>query len=284
MSYAYIMQGSQVTVVIGTTPHTVSKSHPTYQQVIDAIKAADWERVKNIIDPVKVVLEYGAGNISIQGTKMFWKGAEFNNALASRMIQMLHEGFDIKPMVNFMENLMTNPSKRAVSELYRFLEKGNLPITPDGCFLAYKRVRADYLDVYSGTMDNSVGRVVEMERNQVDDDKDRTCSTGLHFCSREYLNHFGGERIVIVKINPRDVVSIPADYNDAKGRTCRYEVIDEIDKDKVDAALAKSVQETAAREASILSDADLENLAKLYAQAVAAKKSQVAEENKGDTE
>jgi hypothetical protein len=280
------MQGSQVTVVIGTTPHTVSKSHPTYQQVIDAIKAADWDRVKNIIDPVKVVLEYGAGNISIQGTKMFWKGAEFNNALASRMIQMLQEGFDIKPMVNFMENLMTNPSKRAVTELYRFLEKGNLPITPDGCFLAYKRVRADYLDVYSGTMDNSVGRVVEMERNQVDDDKDRTCSTGLHFCSREYLNHFGGERIVIVKINPRDVVSIPADYNDTKGRTCRYEVIDEIDKDKVDAALAKSVQETAAREASILSDAERVEVARLIQEVLNQRKAQAlaATETQTDSE
>jgi hypothetical protein len=33
---------------------------------------------------------------------------------------------------------------------------------------------------------------------------------------------------VIVKINPRDVVSIPSDYNDAKGRACRYEVIGEV--------------------------------------------------------
>ena len=43
-----------------------------------------------------------------------------------------------------------------------------------------------------------------------------------------YLNHFGGERTVIVKINPRDVVSIPTDYNEAKGRACRYEVIGEL--------------------------------------------------------
>jgi hypothetical protein len=33
---------------------------------------------------------------------------------------------------------------------------------------------------------------------------------------------------VIVKINPRDVVSIPTDYNNAKGRACRYEVIGEV--------------------------------------------------------
>jgi hypothetical protein len=94
--------------------------------------------------------------------------------------------------------------------------------------LAYKKVSEDYKDVYSGTFDNSVGKVCEMERNQVDDDKDRTCSVGLHFCSQEYLNHFGGERTMILKINPRDVVSIPSDYHNSKGRCSRYEVIGEL--------------------------------------------------------
>jgi hypothetical protein len=77
-------------------------------------------------------------------------------------------------------------------------------------------------------MDNSVGKIVEMERNSVDDNSSNTCSSGLHFCSQEYLSSFGGERTVIVKINPRDVVSIPNDYNNSKGRACRYEVIGEV--------------------------------------------------------
>jgi hypothetical protein len=69
-----------------------------------------------------------------------------------------------------------------------------------------------------------------MERNAVDDDQNRTCSSGLHFCSKDYLDHFGGSdsRTVILKINPADVVSIPADYNATKGRACRYEVIGEL--------------------------------------------------------
>jgi hypothetical protein len=230
MSYPYIVQGSNITVVIGNKPHTISKSHITFNKVLEAIKASDWDLVKNIIEPVKVVLNYGQGNVSVQGEKLFWKGKEMHNALTNRMITMLQDGFPIEPLVNFMENLMTNPSKRAVTELYGFLEKNSLPITPDGHFLAYKKVRQNYFDCHTGTMDNSVGKVVEMERNEVDDNKDQTCSTGLHFCSQEYLPHFGGgdSRVVIVKINPRDVVSIPSDYNNAKGRACRYEVIGEV--------------------------------------------------------
>ncbi|KAI9549450.1 hypothetical protein GHT06_001850 [Daphnia sinensis] len=88
-------------------------------------------------------------------------------------------------------------------------------------FLGIQKVRDNYMDCHTGTMDNSVGKIVEMDRNLVNDNKDQTCSAGLHFCSESYLNCFGGERIVIVKINPADVVSIPSDYNDAKGRACK---------------------------------------------------------------
>ena len=228
MSYPFIMQGNNVTVVIGNKPHTISKTHITYNKVVDAIKQGDWETVKNIIEPKKGVLEYGQGRVSIKGETLYWDGEVFNGTIAVRMINMLQEGFTIEPLVKFMENLLENPSKRSVDELYTFLEKNNLPITPDGHFLAYKRVRDDYKDCHSGTMDNSPGKVVEMPRYKVDDDKDKTCSSGLHFCSEGYLKHFGGARTVIVKINPRDVVSIPSDYDNTKGRACRYEVIGEV--------------------------------------------------------
>lgn len=244
MSYPYLIQGNNITVVIGNTPHTISKTHITYTKVLDAIKANDWELVKDVIEPKKVVLNYGKGNVSVQGETLYWKGKVLNTGLAIRMIAMLQEGFPVEPMVNFMENLYNNPSKRAVTELYGFLEKNNLPITPDGHFLAYKKVRKDYLDVHSGTMDNSVGKIVEMERHDVDDNKDNTCSTGLHFCGQSYLKSFGGDRVVIVKINPADVVSIPSDYNDAKGRACRYEVIGEVgaDAEGTDGAFTQPVQ------------------------------------------
>lgn len=244
MAFPFLIQGKNIIVVVGNKSHTISSTHITYSSVLEAIKAGDWDTVKNIIEPKKVVLNYGQGNVSIQGEKLFWKGNELHTSLTRRMLEMLQEGFPIEPMVNFMDNLMQNPSKRAVDELYGFLEKNNLPITPDGHFLAYKKVRDDFKDVHSGTMDNSVGKIVEMERNQVDDDKNRTCSSGLHFCSESYLCHFGGERTVIVKINPRDVVSIPSDYNDSKGRCCRYEVIGELGVNP-DEAFTDPVQENA---------------------------------------
>lgn len=242
--YPYLIQGNNVVIVVDNKSYTINKTHLAYQKLVDAIKASDWASIKDLVDPKQVVLNYGTGNVTIDGEVLKWQGTVMDNSLATRMIQMLKEGFPIEPMVNFMENLMSNPSYRAVTELYGFLEKCNLPITPDGHFLAYKKVRANYLDVHSGTMDNSVGKVVSMPRNLVNDDKDKTCSAGLHFCSQSYLTSFGGDKTVILKINPRDVVSIPTDYNDAKGRACRYEVIGELAVAPNDAFVAP-VQTTA---------------------------------------
>jgi len=236
--FPYLIQGNNIVIVIANQTHTINKSHIAYDRVKEAIRTEDWDTVKKIINPEKVVLEYGAGRVAVQGEKLFWDGKEMHNALTVRMLQMLRDEFPIAPLVQFMENLMENPSYRAVNELYGFLENNTLPITPDGHFLAYKRVRDDYLDVHSGTFDNSVGKVVEMTRNEVNDDKNQTCSAGLHFCSQDYLNHFGGSRIMLLKINPRDVVSIPTDYNNSKGRCCRYEVIGELGVDPEDAFTA----------------------------------------------
>ncbi len=80
-------------------------------------------------------------------------------------------------------------------------------------------------------MDNSIGATPTMPRNMVNDNRDQVCSSGLHFCGREYLTAFNGARTVVVKINPKNVVSIPTDYNNAKGRACTYEIVQEIDFD-----------------------------------------------------
>lgn len=231
--FPYILDpvSKSLTIVIDNNQHSLNAdTHPNFEKILDAIRAGDQDRVRELIDLTRAVANYSNGFLEVRDGDVYWDGKPFHNALANRLLDMLKAEFPVEPLVEFLHNLKQNPSKRAVDELYGFLENNTLPITSDGHFLAYKKVRNDYKDIYTGKMDNSVGKVVEMTRNEVDEDKDRTCSSGLHFCSLAYLPHFGygaGDRVVIVKINPRDVVSIPADYDNAKGRCCRYEVVGE---------------------------------------------------------
>ena len=230
----FILGSDSLTVFVDGASYTINKQAKTYELVLQAVRSKDINAVRsavNIKETIVSSLNSASTDVRIEGASIFYKDREVTGLIASRVFEVIRLGLDVQPMVKFIENLMQNPSKRAVDELFGFLEACTLPITPDGHFLAYKRVREDYLDCHSGTMDNSVGNVLEMDRNAVDDDKNRTCSAGLHFCSFDYLKSFHGERIVIVKINPKDVVAIPADYNNSKGRTCRYEVVGESELD-----------------------------------------------------
>jgi hypothetical protein len=230
-SVPFLLQGKNIILVIDGQSHTISKdTHVAYEKIVAALKEQAWDVLRDLVEPKKVLLTFANGYLSIIGDEVLWKGQPFHGSLSSRMIEMYQEGFPIDPMVRFMENLMKNPSKRSVDQLYGFLEKNKLPITEDGHFLAYKKVRDDYMDIHSGTISNHIGAVVEMDRNQVDDNPNSHCSTGLHFCSESYLEHFGDRDnpVMILKINPADVVSIPSDYNGAKGRCMRYEVVAQV--------------------------------------------------------
>ncbi len=228
----YILGSDSITVFVDGKSYTINKQAHTYALVLKAVKEKDMTALRSAVNIRQGIVDglskNSTGSVKIDGSRILYKDREVTGLVASRIFEVIRLGLDVAPMVKFLENLMANPSKRAVDELFGFMEACNLPITADGHFLAYKRIRSDYKDVHSGTLDNSVGKVLSMERNLVDEDKNNTCSYGLHFCSYEYLSHFGGSRIVVLKINPADVVAIPADYNNSKGRTCRYEVVDEI--------------------------------------------------------
>lgn len=226
-----ISNSGRISAVLGGNSYTVETDHPNYNRILDAVRNSAWESFKALVDVAASVRSFiGTGKVALVNGAVTFNGETLHNSITDRILNLMNKQLPFEPMVKFLENLMQNPSKRAVDELYGFLEFGNLPITADGHFLAFKNVRKDWKDIHSGTFDNSVGKVCEMPRNKVDEDKDRTCSYGLHFCSQEYLpkfNHADGHT-VIVKINPRDVVAIPSDYNNTKGRCARYEVVAEL--------------------------------------------------------
>ena len=232
MSYIITSTGVSIYFDSDGSQRTIETNHPQYSKIATLATQGRYTEILDILDVKSKLIDYvyrsQNGRFTIENGIFHFDGNQIDNTLTERMIDMSSNGLDISSLENFLVNLMDNTSYRAVSELYGFLEHGKLPITSDGHFLAYKRISHDYTDVYTGTMDNSIGSVVSMPRNAVNEDKDQTCSTGLHFCSYDYLPHFSGQRVVVLKINPRDVVSIPSDYNNSKGRACRYEVLREL--------------------------------------------------------
>lgn len=232
MSYAFIKVNNTYTVFLDK-PITIDSSNRFYKEIADILDNEKDEDIKQYLNQEQRFVN-SLGEFEIQGHQLYYKDTPLAGYAANRVVELFYEGKPYNRIVNFLKNLLENPSNRVYRHLYEFLEIGKNPITEDGCFLAYKRIRADYMDIHSGFISNRVGAIIKMTRQAVDDNPNNTCSHGLHVCSYEYLKHFTGERLVVCKVNPRDVVSIPMDYNHTKMRVCRYEVIQEIPLDSTD--------------------------------------------------
>lgn len=244
MQVPFTLSNESLSVFANGKMHTIRNSHPNYDKVVEHLQQAEHdEHVLEELCNVEIAARnYTSGfdRVEVKYGQVFYDGKPLHNTLTEKMLNLMSLGFDITPWTKFLENLMENPSYRSRESLYDFLEHFNAPITPDGCFIAFKRVRSDFKDIHSGTYDNSPGAVVSMDRSQVDDDNQRTCSAGLHVCADEYLKGYAtgyNYRTMVVKVNPRDVVSVPYDYNFSKMRTCQYQVLHEIAAPKVEELL-----------------------------------------------
>jgi len=231
----HILTEQALTVFAPSGVLTCHAGDDRFEAAVACVRDDDIDALEVLLKPLAQVREYLStnGRVEITGNEVLFDGVAVESYVANRILTHFREGNPVEPLINFMTNLQANPSYKARQELLGFLEYGDLPITPDGHFLAYKKVGRgdDYMDCFSGKIDNSIGQVVSMARHDVQDNSNITCSAGLHFCSIEYCRSFGGSHLMVLKINPADVVSIPTDYNNTKGRCCRYEVVGELDQE-----------------------------------------------------
>ena len=231
MSVPFMFVDGNLTVVLNNKSFQVLPDHLNYKMILEALPSATSDELLEMIDLEKAVATFSDGLVEIKNGQVTYEGEVVHGSISKRILEFMSKGLPFQPLIIFLKNLMENPSMQSQKELYDFLEHEHLPITEDGHFLAYKAVRSDYKDKYRGVFDNSVGQICEMTRSKVDDDRGRGCSNGLHAGALNYVAGYGSveanDKIVIVKINPADVVSVPSDCNFEKLRTCRYEVVGE---------------------------------------------------------
>lgn len=148
----------------------------------------------------------------------------------------------------FIENLYSNTSEFVRKQLFSWMTYENfkghgLTLTDDGCFIGYKglqgtveaaesiRTGTAISDgvVYNGHIPNKLGSIVEMPRDKVEADPYIGCAPGLHVGTYDYASGWARGVLVTVKVNPRDVVSVPVHCAAQKIRVCRYEVIESVE-------------------------------------------------------
>ncbi len=223
----YLQTEKSLTVIMYDRTFIIRADHPNFKQACVAVLNEDWDNVKRLMDIPAAIKKHSEGNITFLNGSLFYKDEIIHNVVATRILDLIRIDGNFKPLMRFLDRLMENPSRRSVNELYTFLKHKNMPFTPDGKFLAYKSVRRDWTDHHTGKFSNEVGDTNSMVRNNVCDDAEIGCSYGFHAGSLEYAQSFGGDQahVVVVEIDPADVVSVPKDCDCQKLRTASYKVV-----------------------------------------------------------
>lgn len=140
-------------------------------------------------------------------------------------------------VTNFFRRLAKVQRNHSVVDLLKFMEKGELPIADDGTILVYKRLNAlgqgdtrHFTDVHSGQVKQKVGSHVFMAEKLVDPNRNNDCSNGLHIARRDYLTAFSGNVVVLCKLAPEDVISVPI-YDARKLRCKGYTIVAELNEE-----------------------------------------------------
>jgi predicted DNA-binding transcriptional regulator YafY len=194
------------------------------------------------------------GRMSISSAGVTVDYEPIDSVLESHILRMLEEDGTPRDAANwrafskFIENLYANEDSFVRKQLFGWMSFEDLygtglTLTEDGCFIGYKgcmgtpeapesirtgHAIADGVN-YNGHIPNKLGSTVEMPRSEVVADPAIGCGPGLHVGTHKYAKSWAQGVLLTVKVNPRDVVSVPVDCAAQKIRTCRYEVIEVVE-------------------------------------------------------
>lgn len=232
------------TVVVENNSYQFDATHPEYTSLVECVRCGDAEDFLRIMTVGNAVEDWSEGKFSFRSGVLFFEGEQIANQPCERIVNMMKEGWDCKPMLRHLELLYKNVSRRAVQESYKWSSHKGLPIDKEGYMLGYKGVAiysgpdfvdvhgrtvkdGDLVDKYTRKIRNNVGDTNSMPRRQVCDDHTLGCSAGLHVGTFEYASDWAGSsgKVLLVRFSPEDIVSVPSDCSCSKMRVSQYEII-----------------------------------------------------------
>jgi len=254
MSIIYaIANDGGISAYVNGQMKVVAPDHPKYEDILLALDKQDSDKFLRLADVSSAVNDYlsPSGKLAVKNGQVLYQGVSIEFAFTTRLLEMMAKSLPYLPYVRYIERTMRNPRPRCVASLDLLINRADakypLPLLPDGRFLAYKRVRPDYLDHYGATVlyeplevkykDHPLvgdlnwlhaqeGNRVGMPIWETDDNFQLACSAGFHAGLYEYVETFHKDDgpILAVAICPSQVISVPQDASAFKFRTHALEV------------------------------------------------------------
>lgn len=267
--FAHTVSAEGITMFAGGSRTFVPRTHRNYQRILDAVRderydeAATLASEQSIITPRSFTTTIPGFELS-PGGQITYLGEPFPEEVTKEVLRRIDVGQPIDPLARLLIRVRNNPSASSQRETLLFSAANDFLITETGMIVAYKAVGTGYHDSHSGTvcympaqlmtaeqrqqyepgvsgqgLERNVTTqvidgltVVSIPRHAVDDNRQKACSYGLHVAAHEYAKGFAS-RLLLVLVDPADIVSVPYDHGDQKVRVCRLTVLAEIENPEV---------------------------------------------------
>lgn len=226
---------------VGTTEFTVQKPDSDIDEVMKhAVSASDesFDVTKHVEKEVSMTDDNNINDqnhkedtlVALVDGKLIPDAQRLSNYVKASNNLGSQEGLD-----NMLKRLATVVDERrhSVEDLMVFLEKAELPISNDGRIIVYKALNKRggvFVDYHTGNVKQEVGSLVETPLENVDPDRRRDCSNGLHLARRGYLRSFHCDTCTICYLDPVDVIAVPKGTGD-KIRVTKYHILEELTPD-----------------------------------------------------
>ena len=222
--------GYLVVITPGNAPKNISVDNQIYKKIKKAIEKDNLSLINELLFPAKELEKKTKGVLKIKDTgEVLLKNKLINPVIANIGKDLLEKGYPLEPLIALDNNINNSKNEWVKEQLIRFLKSNKSPITEDGCFIGYKGVlelEGHLYDCYSSKILNDIGRTVSMPYSNVIADPHQNCCAGLHVAAYDYVfSCYPNKTHIIVKVNPKDVVSVPYDYENQKIRVCKYKVL-----------------------------------------------------------
>lgn len=178
MSFTHLLTNDNITVYVKGIGYTIPRDSVCFKKVVELIASDDVEAMQAALTPESVITRYANSQIMVKDGRAYYGQRQLAPVLEARLLDYIKNGIPHDSYIRFLDNLYANTSLNSITQLYPFLEYANLPITQDGCFLAYKAITHDWLDKHTRSIDNHIGMRPWVGRSYVDDNPDAGCSFG----------------------------------------------------------------------------------------------------------
>lgn len=249
----------------------VAAADPTYPAVRSYLvneRGQDFDRVREMVSTIRVAVKGTLAQAvsAVDGEEAdalepyrVLHGDPVEEVVLATALRLTQENADLAPLGRFLKRLERNPSPASRSQLFGWLKAGGFTITTEGLIVGYKSVRNDGLSAHAGRepvtvvrqdgttetvtghVPYPVGSTVWMPRHLVDDDRDSACSVGLHVGTYGYAQNFS-QQMLVVLVDPADVVSVPTDCSAQKMRVCRLRVAAIHDGEQIADAVIEAIR------------------------------------------